>query len=187
MSRGHHSSEAYLQEIFKAAGTPDAVQRNIDTIVKLEEAFLQERSLFDRIADGIVALAGSMTFIGLHVVWFGLWVVLNNGQWKHIRPFDPYPYQLLVLAVSLEAIFLSTFVLMSQNRMGRRADQRAHLDLQINILAEREMTLVLQMLQKIGAHVGLDTQVANPEVRELAHETPLEAMADELKKKLPNQ
>ena len=92
---------------------------------------------------------------------------------------------LLAMMVSLEAIFLSTFVLMKQNRMSRREDLRAHLDLQINLLAEREMTLVLQMLQKISTRLGIQTP--GDEIEELSEETPVEALASELQQKLQEE
>lgn len=162
----------------------DAIRGNIDTIVELERSYMRQRSLADRVTDAIANFAGSMTFVLMHAAGFGLWFFLNAGI--IIEPFDPYPYQFLVLWVSLEAIFLSTFVLMKQNRMGQRAEQRSHLDLQINILAEREMTLVLQMLQRITAHLGVDDDMMKREVEQLASETPLKALAEELEQKLPN-
>jgi uncharacterized membrane protein len=85
--------------------------------------------------------------------------------------------------VSLEAIFLSTFVLVKQNRMSKRADQRAHLDLQINLLAEREMTLMLRMLQRISTRLGV--RAPEEQIEELAEETSVSALAQELREKLP--
>jgi len=94
---------------------------------------------------------------------------------------------LLSMVVSLEAIFLSTFVLMKQNRMSKRADSRAHLDLQINMLAEKEMTMVLQMLRLIGARVGVRDTLLDRELSQLARETPVETLADEIEEKLPKE
>jgi uncharacterized membrane protein len=102
-----------------------------------------------------------------------------------VRPFDPYPFMLLGLVVSLEAIFLATFVLMAQNRMARRSDQREHLDLQINLLAEREMTLVLQMLQRMSTRLGIHQ--STEEFKELSEETSIEDLAGELRARLPEE
>jgi uncharacterized membrane protein len=164
--------------------TCNAIRRNIDTVAKLEEDFIRTRSLADRIADALGGFSGSLKFVILHVVVYGGWIAWNLGLIPVLKPFDPYPFMLLSVAVSLEAIFLSSFVLMKQNRMGRRADERAHLDLQINLLAEREMTLVLQMLQKISTRLGV--RLSGEEIEELAEETSVEALASELRQKLPD-
>ncbi|HEY1242294.1 MAG TPA: DUF1003 domain-containing protein [Bryobacteraceae bacterium] len=164
--------------------TCNAIRRNIDTVAKLEEDFIRNRSLADRIADALGGFSGSLKFVILHVVVYGGWIAWNLGVIPVLKPFDPYPFMLLSVAVSLEAIFLSSFVLMKQNRMGRRADERAHLDLQINLLAEREMTLVLQMLQKISTR--LKVRLSGEEIEELAEETSVEALASELRQKLPD-
>jgi uncharacterized membrane protein len=81
--------------------------------------------------------------------WFTGWLVINTGHLFRFKPFDPYPFSFLTLVVSLEAIFLTVFVLMSQNRMARQADKRAHLDLQVDLLAEQELTVILYLLRAI--------------------------------------
>lgn len=141
----------------------DVVERNIRTIVDLRLKADRERTLQERIADGITATSGRMSFVYLHTLWFGAWIILNTGQFG-IPPFDPFPYGLLTMIVSLEAIFLSTFVLISQNRLSEEADERANLDLQIGLLTERELTRALKMLDAIQQHVG----VGRPAARELA-------------------
>ena len=160
-----------------------AIRRNIEAVVKFEEDLLQSRSRADRVADAIGSFTGSLSFVVLHVALYGVWILINVASIRWIRQFDPYPFMLLSLLVSVEAIFLSTFVLIKQNRMSRRADQRAHLDLQINMLAEREMTLVLQILQKVSARMGV--HLSHEELEELAEETSVEALASELQEKLP--
>src|SRR6185437_6842965 len=92
---------------------------------------------------------------------YGLWILVNLNMVPGIKPFDRFPFLLLSVVVSVEAIFLSTFVLMKQNRMSKRADQRAHLDLQINLLSEREMTMVLQLLQQISHRLGVGASGAH--------------------------
>ena len=99
-------------------------------------------------------------------------------------PFDPYPYALLTMIVSLESIFLSLFILMSQNRATLQADQRNHLDLQINLLSEHENTKMLQMLQAICAHHGLAIS-AESEITELAKRTEPKRVLEELRENLP--
>jgi uncharacterized membrane protein len=108
-------------------------------------------------------------------MWFAAWVALNLGVTK-VRPFDPFPFPFLTMTVSLEAIFLTLFVLASQNRMGRQADKRAHLDLQIDLLAEREMTAVLQLLQDIASHLKVPETVTPEEIRDLMIETDVQRL-----------
>jgi uncharacterized membrane protein len=118
-------------------------------------------------ADAITRFTGSMVFVYIHLLWIGSWVVMNLG-WLGIRPFDPYPFGLLTMIGSLEAIFLSTFVLISQNRMAA-ADRRAELDLQINLLAEHEVTQAVKLLDAIAAHLGM-TVADETEIEEAKHD-----------------
>jgi uncharacterized membrane protein len=117
----------------------------------------------------------------LHVLWFGAWVTVNSGVVGGIRPFDPFPFPFLTMTVSLEAIFLALFVLASQNRLSRQADKRSHLDLQIDLLAEREMTAVLHLLQDIASHLRVETSVTTPEqLRDLMKKTDLKRLANRM-------
>ncbi len=143
-----------------------ATQRNIATICAMEEESLNARSVLERLGDAIAVQAGRPWFIIAHLAWFTGWMIFN-AHTVVAKPFDPYPYSLLTMIVSLEAIFLSLFLLMSQNRSNRQAEQRAHLDLQINLLSETENTKMLQMLQALCAHQGLAV-AKDPEVEELA-------------------
>jgi uncharacterized membrane protein len=130
------------------------IERNIRTIIHLRTKSAHERSLQSRIADAITSFSGRMIFVYLHIVWFGLWILLNTGRFG-LPVFDPFPYGLLTMVVSLEAIFLSTFVLISQNRLGEETERRADLDLQIGLLTEHELTRVLQMLDAIQDKLGI--------------------------------
>ena len=159
-------------------------RRNIETISKMEAAALRDRTWAERIGDGISRIAGRLWFVLVHVAWFAGWAIVNSGVLPAMRPFDPYPYPFLTFVVSLEAIFLSLFVLMSQNRASRQADRRAHLDLQINLLAEEEMTKVLKMLHALCAAQGLKI-ASDPEIRELEQETRPEKVLREIKAKMP--
>src|SRR4051812_25899288 len=142
--------------------TTDAVvQKNIENVVKLEKEALLKLSAAEHIANKVTAFAGSTPFIIFHLLWFGGWILLNEGIISSVHPFDPFPFSFLTLVVSLEAIFLTLLVLMSQNRMTKEADKRAHLDLQINLLDEQETTLILKMVQKIVKHMGLEEEMDN--------------------------
>jgi uncharacterized membrane protein len=159
--RRHHLSHEIQQRMKEAQlarcrnpHLADVVERNICTLVDLRHEYERSRSLQDRAADAITAFSGSMRFVYLHLVWFGLWIALNLG-WLGVRPFDPFPFGLLTMIVSLEAIFLSTFVLISQNRMSFVADHRADLDLQINLLAEYEITRILTLVDAMADHMGI--------------------------------
>jgi len=162
----------------------DAIRQNIETVANLEQEFIRSRSSADRIADTIANFSGSLTFIVLHLVVYALWILINTGVLPLVRPFDPFPFLLLSMSVSLEAIFLSTFVLIKQNRMSRRAEQRAHLDLQINLLAEREMTIVLNILQRISRRLGVP--LADHKIEQLSEETSVEALVSELQQRMPD-
>jgi len=130
------------------------IERNIRTIIHLRTKTAKERNIQDRIADSITSFSGRMIFVYVHVVWFVIWILLNSG-WIGVRIFDPFPYGLLTMVVSLEAIFLSTFVLISQNRLSQESEHRADLNLQIGLLTEHELTRVLQMLDAIQKKVGI--------------------------------
>ena len=100
------------------------IERNIRTIIQLRQKAARKRSLEDRIADVITSFSGRMVFAYVHIVWFTVWILLNTGR-LGLPAFDPFPYGLLTMIVSLEAIFLSTFVLISQNRLSAEAERRA--------------------------------------------------------------
>ncbi len=130
------------------------IERNIRTIIHLRARAAQQRGLQDRSADAITSFSGRMIFVYVHIAWFGTWILLNTGYFG-VRAFDPFPYGLLTMLVSLEAIFLSTFVLISQNRLGAETERRADLDLHIGLLTEHELTRVLQMLDIIQEKLGI--------------------------------
>jgi uncharacterized membrane protein len=165
--------------------TCKAIRDNIELISRLEEKYLSDRTFGERVSDLVGGFCGSIPFVALHIVGYGMWVLVNLGAIPPLPVFDPAPFALLGTLVSLEAIFLATFVLMKQNRMSKRADSRSHLDLQINLLAEKEMTIILQMLRLIAAKVGVKAPLLDSEMAELALETPVEVLAGELAESLP--
>src|SRR5262249_21698887 len=121
------------------------VERNIRRIAQLRRTADDARSMQDRLADKITAFVGSMAFVYIHAVLFLAWIWWNVAARRHA--VDPYPFPLMTLAVSLEAIFLSTFVLVSQNRMQATGDDRDDLDLQVDLLAEYEITRSLRLIR----------------------------------------
>jgi len=154
------------------------IERNIRTIIDLRLQDSHERGLQDRIADVFTSFSGRMVFVYVHVVWFGVWILLNTGR-MGVRPFDPFPYGLLTMIVSLEAIFLSTFVLISQNRLSEETEQRADLDLHIGLLTEHELTRVLQMLDAIQEKMGIEDHEES-ELADLEMETKPEDVLAEI-------
>ncbi len=145
------------------------IERNIRTMIRLRLKAAGERSVHDYIADIITGLSGRMWFVYVHIVWFGLWILLNTGR-VGVRAFDPFPYGLLTMIVSLEAISLSAVVLISQNLLTGEIERRADLDLHIGLLTEHELTRVLQMLDAIQRKMGIDDDEAS-ELADLEMET----------------
>jgi len=154
------------------------IERNIRTIIQLRLRAARARSVQDRLADAITTFSGRMVFAYVHIVWFGVWILLNTG-WVGVRAFDPFPYGLLTMVVSLEAIFLSTFVLISQNRLSAETEHRADLDLHIGLLTEHELTRVLQMLDAIQDKLGIDND-ADSDLADLEMETKPEDVLAEI-------
>jgi len=158
----------------------DPTLQNVRAIADLERHVVQQRSRLQRLTDAITTLAGSGAFLALHAAWFTGWMLWNRGS----RAFDPYPFNLLTMTVSLEAIFLTGIVLMSQNRMTRQADRRAHLDLQVNLLAEQELTAILQMLYALCQKAGTCAKVNDVRVEQLLKQTDIVRLVDALDKEL---
>ena len=156
----------------------EVVDRNIRTIDEYRQAAERSKSLQDHIADWMTHWAGSLPFVYFHVAWFGVWVLANVG-WLGVPAFDPFPFGLLTTIVSLEAIFLSTFVLVSQNRQGELADRRSELDLQINLLTEYELTRVLKLVDAIARKIGIP-ECQDEELKELEKDVKPEAVLEEL-------
>jgi uncharacterized membrane protein len=159
-------------------------QRNVELITELERKAIHSRSTAEHVADKIIRGAGSTPFVIFHMLWFGGWILVNTGVIPGVPAFDPFPFSFLTLVVSLEAIFLTLLVLMSQNRMIREADKRAHLDLQLNMLAEQEGTELLKLVQKISRHLGIDEE-ADEAAQHLQEQTDVHQLAKTLDEQLP--
>ena len=158
----------------------EAVEENVEAIRRWEQAALHSRSNAERLSDWITWAATSSPVLLFHVGWFTFWVLANLSFIPGIKPFDRFPFPLLTMTVSLEAIFLALFVLASQNRLAHQSEKRAHLDLQIDLLAEREMTAVLQLLQDIARHLDIKGTVTPEQIRDLAKKTDIHKLTNKL-------
>jgi uncharacterized membrane protein len=150
--------------------THAVVDRNVHALAEIRAAHMEARDLQGRVADRITGFAGSMGCIYMHLTLFGTWLLINTRVLPIVAPFDPYPFVMLAMFASVEAIFLSTFVLISQNRQAQLAEKRNDLDLQINLLAEHEITRILQLVDEIAKRlaipsVGQDTEALKHDVQ----------------------
>lgn len=149
--------EAEERDIDSLADNPrlcNTIEHNIRNLAKLKYREAGQRHRQERVADAITDFSGSMAFVYLHVVFFAGWILINTLP--HIKHIDPFPFNFLTMVVSLEAIFLSTFVLISQNRQGDQVNKRAELDLHIGLLTEHEATRILRMLHNIQDRLGIE-------------------------------
>ena len=137
---------------------------HIDSIVKQEEQALERRSYSERFADSVGTFAGSLTFVVLHLLLLVAWLLTNSGKISGIRPFDSYPFALLGVIVAVEAVILSSFILMRQNRMMRRGERRDHLNF---------------------GKMGLQNIAADKDIRELSQNTSIESISQSLEDRLP--
>jgi uncharacterized membrane protein len=158
-------------------GLAPVMERNIRALVERRDQVSNRRSTSVRIADTVTGFTGSMRFVVLHLVVFGLWVFVNVG-WTPAPRFDP-TFVILATVASVEAIFLSTFVLISQNRMQQQADTRADLDLQVSLLSEHEVTRLITLVRAIADRLGID-EADDPELSELERDVAPERVLDEL-------
>lgn len=168
------------------ANPPQSAEQNIETIARMEQDFLQRRTAGDRIADTITIYAGSFTCILLHFTFLFVWVLWNSGRIPAVRPFDPFPFILLTMLVSMEGVLLALFILTKQNRMSHWSDHRAHLNLQIALLSEKEVTKTIQMLETISRSLSAE-RTMDEEARELSQVTAVDKLADELERKMPKE
>lgn len=139
---------------------------NIESILCLEDEERAAKPVLYRVVARAAAFCGTVAFMWLNVAVFVAWIALNEVVWK----FDPYPFTFLLFIVSLEAIFLAILILISQNMSAEENERRHHLDLQINLLNEREMTAMLRLATVMAQHMGIDEKALR-EVRSLTEET----------------
>lgn len=165
--------------------TANPMDYNVEAIAKLEHQELHRRSAGEKVSDFFVSIMGSMPFLIFHVVWFAVWFIVNLGALPGVSPFDPFPFGILTLIVSSEGVFLAIFILISQNRMTRQSDKRAHLDLQVSILSEQEMTLMLRMQRRLCEHFGVEVETVKDEAKKLLEETDVRKLVNTLEDRLP--
>jgi uncharacterized membrane protein len=158
---------------------------NIDAIAKLEHDAFNRRTPTERFSDAIMKVVGNTGFLLAQLILISGWSLVNLHIIPGLKAFDPFPFGVLALVVSSESVFLTTFVLISQNRMARQSDRRSHLDLQVGMLSEQELTTILQMLQKLCQHMGVNVDSSKQEVRSFSKTTDVHKLASELEQKLP--
>lgn len=161
--------------------------RNIDAIAALEHDALGRRTFTERLGDAITKLVGNVGFLLAQLVFVTVWTLLNLHGVRGVKPFDPFPFGILAPVVSSESVFLTIFVLISQGRMARQAERRSHIDLQVGMLSEQELTTILQMLQKLCHHMGVNVESSKEEVQSFSKTTDVHKLASELADKLPGE
>jgi uncharacterized membrane protein len=169
----------------RAAANP--TQYNIDAIAKLEHDALDRRTPTERVSDVITKLVGNVGFLLTQLLLISGWMLLNLHVIPGIKAVDPFPFGVLALVVSSESVFLTIFVLISQSRMARQSERRSHLDLQVGMLAEQELTTILQMLQTLCQHMGVNVDSSKEEVQSFSKTTDVDKLASELADKLPDE
>jgi len=146
-----------------------------------------KRQASERVSDIITRLVGNMGFLAAQFILISSWALLNLGVIPGLKPFDPFPFGVLALVVAFESVFLTVFVLISQSRMSRQSERRSHLDLQVGMLSEQELTTILQMLQKLCQHMGVNVDSSKQEVQSFSKTTDVHKLASELEDKLPEE
>src|ERR1039457_4315835 len=169
----------------RAAANP--TQYNIDAIAKLEYEAHDRRTPTERVSDVVTKLVGNLGFLLAHLLLIFGWSLVNLHVIPGLKPFDPFPFGILALAVSSESVFLTIFVLISQSRMARQSERRSHLDLQVCMLSEQELTTILEMLQKLCQHMGVNVDSSKQEVQSFSKTTDVHKLASELEDKLPEE
>jgi uncharacterized membrane protein len=160
---------------------------NIEAIAKLEHEALLRRTPTERASDSITKFIGSTAFLLLQVLLVLAWSAINLGLIPGVTPFDPFPFGILALVISSESVVLTIFVLISQNRMARHAEKRSHLDLQVGMLAEQELTAMLRMQHKICQRLGIDVESAKQELKGFSDATDVSKLASDLEDQLPGK
>jgi uncharacterized membrane protein len=159
--------------------TAAPIASNVAFVRQAEERVRAQRSLGVRLSDFITRGLGTIFCALLHVAFFAFWFAANSRLLPN-EPFDPFPFGILTLLVSAEGVLLAIFVLISQNRMLREADRRAHLDLQINLLTEQSSTKILQVLAKVAEHLNVPEVAHDPVAVHLAEPTNLETVIEQV-------
>jgi uncharacterized membrane protein len=160
-------------------GMARIVERNIDALLQRHKQEEKQKMIEEKIADGVTRFTGSMLFVYIHLTLFGIWIIWNIG-WIGLKPFDD-SFVILAMFASVEAIFLSTFVLISENRMNVQADKRADLDLQVSLLTEHEVTRLITLVTAIAKRMDI-AEAYHPEIDELAKDVQPEKVMDTMER-----
>ena len=175
--KGRPHPAASGQEAAEADSVQALLRQNVERVSALEAAEQEKATIADRVASAITTFSGSMTFVSINALAVAFWVTVNLALPER-RRFDPFPFSLLTLALSVEAIFLAIFILISQNRAAAVTEKRSHLDLQLNLLSEQENTKMLVMLEQIAQAVG--AEIPDPDIELLAQATEPEALSEQI-------
>ncbi|HEY2822894.1 MAG TPA: DUF1003 domain-containing protein [Candidatus Acidoferrum sp.] len=160
------------------------VQQHIELIAKHERDFLSRRTWDERVGDSVSSLVGSLTFVAFHVIGLLLWLTINSGGFPSLKPFDPAPFPILDMVLAFESILLASFILMRQSRIARRTEERSHLELQLMLLTEKELTATLGVCREVAKRLGLRGIVEDNEINQLSEEISVDQMAESIREKL---
>jgi uncharacterized membrane protein len=160
----------------------ESLRHKHETIESFHAKFNQRRSRTQRLIDKVSTFSGTVTFLIANSVIFLVWVVYNSGI-LHLKPFDPFPFVLLTTIVSLEAIILSIFVLISQNHQSALAELREEIDLQINLISEREVTKILKLIAGLYRHLKVEVE-GDEELKEMLSPTDPTRLEKSLEKQI---
>src|SRR5215203_5588073 len=164
-------------------GLSSVLERNINALNQRRKREDARATAQEKLAEAITRFTGSMLFVYIHLAIFGFWIVANLGWIQGVSKWDE-SFVVLAMGASVEAIFLSTFVLISQNRMQAPTDKRADLDLQVSLLAEHEITKLATLIAALAEHMGVSTEV-DQELGEIAQDVAPEAVLDEIEEAEP--
>jgi uncharacterized membrane protein len=178
MQRAPDPIDAEHPRLHGRRGLARVVDRNVRALLARRADEERAKARSERIADRVTRFTGSMRFVYIHLTLFGSWIFVNLGVVPGLPRFDP-SFVILAMVASVEAIFLSTFVLISQNRMSELADKRADLDLQISLLAEHEISRMLSLVQQVAERMGIE-EALDPELDELARDVHPEMVLDNM-------
>ncbi len=163
--------------------TKKTIEDSQEIVTALKSKADAKRTGAERVADGIARVFGSIKFLTFHVIWFAIWVGINLGLVPSITPFDPFPFGLLTMVVSLEAIVLSIFLLISQSRASKVEDLRSEMDLRVDLITEEELTKAMEILAKIARKNKIDLS-HDPHISRMLRPLEHEAIEKTLEKQI---
>jgi uncharacterized membrane protein len=174
----------WRREFRIVAATPlsSVAKKNVEEIAQVEQELHGRITSAEKIGDWIAKFFGSLWFVAAHAAFFACWIMINFQFIPAIPVFDPYPFPFLDLLVSIEFILLTTFVLMNQGVQARRQEHWGHLNLQLCLLTEQEVTKSMQLLKAMSQRLGVTECMSDQEIAELAEVTPVATLVEEIEK-----